>query len=62
MPGDAREEAGEIAVVRMTATRGQRISMFAVTGQGWWSSSADGCRWLFPAPGNRRGVERQATA
>lgn len=31
MPGDAREEAGEIAVVRMTATRGQRISMFAVT-------------------------------
>lgn len=31
MPGDAGEEAGEIAVVRMTATRGQRISIFALT-------------------------------
>jgi hypothetical protein len=30
-PGDAKEEAGELAVVRITATRGQRISIFAFT-------------------------------
>ena len=31
MPGDARERTGEIAVVRMTATRRQQISVFALT-------------------------------
>jgi hypothetical protein len=31
VPGDAEEEAGEIAVVRLTATRGQRIIVFALT-------------------------------
>jgi hypothetical protein len=31
VPGDAGEKAGEIAVVRMTATRRQRISILALT-------------------------------
>jgi hypothetical protein len=31
VPGGAGEEAWEIAVVRLTATRGQRISVFALT-------------------------------